>query len=445
MKKIKADLPKRVNAALNVQALAAEAWANQMRLLFAVICAGLAVWYWPFAYPAKFIYLGLAAAWIGVLIVAVARRRQDNAESLINSSAMIDVTVINLGLVAFGALNLFHYGGAGLYFFYFPVLVIAAARHRFLLPVKVGIYATVVYSMVALFSGSNPWLRMVVLLAVTLIAAAIAGRTKALLQNFTTEVAQEAYETGRRDREVEMAVLLHEAFMSPAICDLESLWLSAKHLAGTETSGDYYHVFDFSGEPLLVVGDLPGKGLEAAPEVAQLHRKLTQIVQRETALPVILKELNAYVLEEHRGRKQFRCFIGRWAGEQLSYINAGLPPTIQIGRQDQKLLPVNSVAVGAQSDAMFTENTVPFPARDLLLVYTDGLYQGLTEDEDKGVAEIEKLAEQFKTGEVNTLCHRVFDCAHPGLDAPGDDRTLVVVRRQASAVAASAEGRAPVA
>lgn len=444
MKKIKADLPRRVDAALSAQALAAESWANLMRLLFAVVCAGLAAWYWPFAYPAKFIYLGLAVAWVGVLIVARARRKQ-NQESLVGSSALIDVTVINLGLVAFAALNLFHNGGAGLYFFYFPVLAIAAARHRFLLPVKAGLYASVVYTVVALFSGSSPWLRLVVLLAVTVIAAAIAGRTRSLLQNFTTEIAQEAYETGRRDREVEMAVLLHEAFMSPAICDLETLWCSAKHLAGSETSGDYYHVFDFGPEPLLVVGDLPGPGLEASTDVSHLHRKLTQIVQRETELAAILNELNAYVRERFQGRKQFRCFIGRWIGNDLHYINAGLLPTIQIGKQDQQLLPVNGSPVGAQDDATFSESVVPFPARDLLLVYTDGLYQGLTDDENKGVAEIEKLAEQFRSGEVNTLCHRVFDCAHPGLEPPQDDRTLVVVRRQPSAVAAQAESKAPVA
>jgi len=33
-------------------------------------------------------------------------------------------------------------------------------------------------------------------------------------------------------------------------------------------------------------------------------------------------------------------------------------------------------------------------------------------------------------GEVNTICHRVFDCAQPGLEATKDDATIVVVRRQ---------------
>src|SRR5581483_6979525 len=137
------------------------------------------------------------------------------------------------------------------------------------------------------------------------------------------------------------------------------------------------------GEPLVVVGDLPGRGLEASTDVSHLHRRLPQTGRNETSLSAILRELISYVWEKHRGKKQFRCFIGRWEGNDLRYINAGLLPTIQIGRQDEHRLPVTSGAVGVQADANFTENTVPFPARDLLLVYTDGVYRTLTDDADK--------------------------------------------------------------
>jgi hypothetical protein len=43
---------------------------------------------------------------------------------------------------------------------------------------------------------------------------------------------------------------------------------------------------------------------------------------------------------------------------------------------------------------------------------------------------MEALAERFSGGEVTTLCHRVFDCAQPGLEPIKDDATVVVIRRQ---------------
>ena len=65
-----------------------------------------------------------------------------------------------------------------------------------------------------------------------------------------------------------------------------------------------------------------------------------------------------------------------------------------------------------------------------MIVYTDGLFSKLASDREKGIAEIEAMAGRFSGGEVNTLCHRIFDCAQPGYDRTADDATIVVVRRQ---------------
>jgi len=79
---------------------------------------------------------------------------------------------------------------------------------------------------------------------------------------------------------------------------------------------------------------------------------------------------------------------------------------------------------------------VPFPARDLALLYTDGLYAKVTNSRGEGSAEVERLAGQFSSAEVTTLCHRIFDCAQPGYDPLKDDATMVVIRRQPQAVSA---------
>ena len=46
---------------------------------------------------------------------------------------------------------------------------------------------------------------------------------------------------------------------------------------------------------------------------------------------------------------------------------------------------------------------------------------------------MESLTDTFSHGEVNTICHRIFDCAQPGLSEPDDDATVVVIRRQPKA------------
>jgi hypothetical protein len=98
--------------------------------------------------------------------------------------------------------------------------------------------------------------------------------------------------------------------------------------------------------------------------------------------------------------------------------------------------------VGKQAEADFTELVVPFPARDQLVIYTDGVFAKLTSDHAKGVAEVEALAEKFGGAEVTTLCHRIFDCAQPGMEPNKDDSTVVVIRRQPAAVPAATESKA---
>ncbi len=58
----------------------------------------------------------------------------------------------------------------------------------------------------------------------------------------------------------------------------------------------------------------------------------------------------------------------------MHYVNAGHLPTIRLSKQQRSQLPVTSGAVGASEQATFTEEMITFPARDLLLVYTDGVY-----------------------------------------------------------------------
>jgi serine phosphatase RsbU (regulator of sigma subunit) len=130
----------------------------------------------------------------------------------------------------------------------------------------------------------------------------------------------------------------------------------------------------------------------------------------------------------------------------MRYANAGHLPMIQMSKPQgaqiisHKQLPVTCGPVGALPRSTFAESAVPFPARDQLVIYTDGLFAKVTDSRDKGVSEIEALAEKFSGAEVTTLCHRIFDCAQPGYDPNKDDSTVVVIRRQPAA--ASAEGKA---
>lgn len=444
MKQLKDRLPKQVDAALDEHARAAEGWATKVRALFAISFAASAIWMWNHPSNAKYLYLLLTAAWMLAAAAGVALKK--SSETNVTAVTMIDLTIVHLGLAAFIWQGLFPKLGSGVYLCYFPILAIAANRYRMTLVIQAALYATVGYAAISLWGGSPPWFRAAMLLTTAFVFVMGSRKPKDLMANIASRAAEEAFEIGSKQKELELVPQAHQLFLPPPIVDLPQIWVSSKHGAGTETSGDYFHIFDTPRGPLVAVGDLGGQGFKAISEVAETHQHLSKIVNRETNLPKILEELNGYLWEKYQGRRPFTCVLVQWEGEQMRYVNAGHLPMVQISKPQgaqiagHKQLPVTCGPVGAQAEAVFTESVVAFPAREQLVIYTDGVFAKITGDRDKGVEEIEALAEKFSGAEVTTLCHRIFDCAQPGMDQNKDDSTVVVIRRQP--MAASAEGKA---
>ena len=430
LKILKGDLPKKVDAVLGEEAVLAERWASRVRLFFAIIFAVAAYRSWSDPSSRKYIFLGLSACWLIALVLVHLRMRREAPESLITLTTLADFTIVNFGLLVFVWQHPYASPAAGLYICYFPLLAVAALRYRASLVIIAGLYAGLFYALVGLIGIGNPWFRVAMLELTMLICALGSRRPKDLMVGVAGGAVQDAFNIGAKQRQVEMNNLFHEAIFPQAIIDLPQIWCSSKHEAGVQTGGDYYHVFETERGPLVVVGDLNGDGIEIVREVERLHQHLNGIVAVQSSLTRILDQLNAYLWLEGKGKCRFTCILSRWEGDTIEYVNAGHLPAIHLSKEQRSQLPVTCRSAGEVQDTTFVAQTVPFPARDLLLIYTDGLCSRLGDNRESCVAEIEALADRFSHGEVNTLCHRVFECAQPGLEEPKDDCTLVVVRRQ---------------
>ncbi len=441
IKQLKDHLTKQVDAEIDEYARSVDGWAGKVRLIFVLIFAAASVWAWNHGSNAKFIYLILAVVWLVVMIIVGRRMRNAASDSLVTTTTMLDLTIVHLSIVAFIQQGLFPDSGAGMYLCYFPLLAVAAHRYRRGLVIMAGLYALVVYAALSWYAGSVPWFGLSMLAATIYVFVMGSRKPKKLILDVAGNALESAFDLGAMRKEQDLTAEVHQLFLPRSLVDLPMIWCSSKHGAGAVTGGDYYQIFETERGPLVVIGDFPGRGFEAIGELAQLHQQLSKIINRESKLAKILEALNAYVWEKYQESKLFTCVIAQWEGEQMHYINAGHLPPIQMSKQEIKRLPVTCGPVGAHRQAIFEEEIVHFPARDLMVVYTDGINPQLTSDRDNGIAEIESLAEKFSGAEVNTLCHRIFDCSQIGGEPNKDDSTVVVIRRQPAAVSASAEGK----
>ncbi len=439
LKQLQDSLPNKVETALAQHVRVAESWATKVRLWLALTSFVAAYWMWDHHSNARNIYLAFAGLWLVTMVVVSALTKRDASFSLATKTTFFDLTVVHLGLAAFIQQGFFPKIGAGIFLCYFPILAVAATRYRTMLVVQASLYALIGYGALSYWGGSPPWFRLSLLAATAFIFAVGSHKPKDLMVGVAKNALQEAFDLGVKQRESEMTEHVHQLFMPPPLLDLHAIWSSSKHGAGTETGGDYFQIFDTAKGPLVVLGDLSiasGKKFESLDATNDLHKTLTKIVNRNSAesnLTAILDELNVELCNK---RLPFTCILAQWQGEQLHYVNAGHLPMVHLNKPQGattagcKQLPVTCAAVGETPNAKFVESVVPFPARDLLLLYTDGAFAKLASDRDKGITEIEAMAERFSGGEVTTLCHRVFDCGQPGFEPIKDDATVVVIRRQ---------------
>src|SRR2546428_1443494 len=161
MKQLKDRLPKQVDEALNEQARAAEGWATKARSLFAVVFAASAIWTWNNPSSAKYVYLQLTAAWMVMAAVGAVLKKSPAAN--LTTMTMIDLTIAHLGLAAFVWQGLFPGSGSDIFLCYFPILAIAANRHRISPALKAAAYAGAGYAVISLWGGSSPWFRVALL------------------------------------------------------------------------------------------------------------------------------------------------------------------------------------------------------------------------------------------------------------------------------------------
>ena len=208
-------------------------------------------------------------------------------------------------------------------------------------------------------------------------------------------------------------------------------WELAAHYSPadrTEVGGDFYDVLPLAdGRLALVVGDVMGRGVQAASQMAAIRSALRAFISLDPSPEVVVANLD----------RMFATFdISQFVtlaylvvdGDEISVVNAGhLPPLIVSATgQVTEAAVVTSLPLGVEPDRRAAD-VVPLPPGAAVAVYTDGLVERRREDIDQGVARlVEHLATTYGTPlepAVATLVALMHD------DERQDDVTLLVARR----------------
>ncbi|WP_406335589.1 SpoIIE family protein phosphatase [Streptomyces sp. NBC_00203] len=228
-------------------------------------------------------------------------------------------------------------------------------------------------------------------------------------------------------RERSAALTLQRSLLPPAPVDHEGLDIAARYLpALSEVGGDWYDVLPLSrGRTGLIVGDVMGKGVQAAAIMGQLSTATRALARLDPPPAELLGHLDdiAGSLGDTIATCVYAVCDPRRGTCELS--SAGHLPPVMIrpdGRADLLDIP-GGVPLGV-GGVDFGTMEQELPAGSLLALYTDGLVESRTEPIDTGLETMMRLLQS-----THYSLERTSDMLLSALrPEPDDDVALLLVR-----------------
>ncbi|HEY3203778.1 MAG TPA: PP2C family protein-serine/threonine phosphatase [Thermoanaerobaculia bacterium] len=202
--------------------------------------------------------------------------------------------------------------------------------------------------------------------------------------------------------------------------------------------GDYFDFIPVSDRILgIAIADASGHGLPAALQVRDVYTGLRMAVERDFKIVRTVERLNRIIHESRLTTRFVSLFYGEIEDNgSLMYVNAGHPHPLHFHDGSVTPLIQTGVVIGPTPNATYTRGYRRLEPGDALLLYTDGMVEAHGGEGEFGVGRLTGAFLDLRPlpcDEIaRALIKRVNEYAGGG--APEDDRTVVVLKRDAPSV-----------
>jgi PAS domain S-box-containing protein len=179
-----------------------------------------------------------------------------------------------------------------------------------------------------------------------------------------------------------IARTLQESLLPPELPDVAGAEVAARfHPAGeaTEVGGDFYDIFDTSHGWSVVMGDVCGKGADAAAVTALARYTLRTLGVQETSPAEVLRKLNDALLRQRADRRfctvAYASLHVNGRGSADVCLSSGGHPLPYVLRADGTVEAVGEpgTLLGVLPDVRLSDTAVQLERGDLIVLYTDGV------------------------------------------------------------------------
>jgi PAS domain S-box-containing protein len=233
-------------------------------------------------------------------------------------------------------------------------------------------------------------------------------------------VASLAIENARlEERERHIARTLQDSLLPRALPEIEGLEVGARYLAGgegTAVGGDLYDLFPVDDEWALVVGDVCGKGAEAAALTSMVRYTVRAESVHHSSPCEVLRLLNDAIMRQLGDGRFCTVLHGRAtvdAGStRLVLAAAGHPPPLVLRADGHvETVPAEGPLLGVMPAVMHPDVIVALGPGDALICFTDGVTEGRGSDGMYGDERLAALLRSSAGLDAGALVDRIVDAA----------------------------------
>jgi sigma-B regulation protein RsbU (phosphoserine phosphatase) len=238
---------------------------------------------------------------------------------------------------------------------------------------------------------------------------------------------------GRMEQDLRAAYKLQSVLAPRTISDVVGLKVAIKSRPAREISGDLYDFFEHADEyTLIAFGDVSGKGAAAALYGALISGLLRTLAPRREPPSQLMKHLNEALLERRVDAQYATLSLISWDSRTLKFTvtSAGtLPPLIcRAGTISE--VRSEGVPIGLLDDQEYDEVRFDAEHGDLVLFYSDGVEDQLSDTDEYGRARVEKLLGEYQDKTPQYIVNAIFEDIDRfrGATSLTDDQTVIALR-----------------
>jgi sigma-B regulation protein RsbU (phosphoserine phosphatase) len=190
-------------------------------------------------------------------------------------------------------------------------------------------------------------------------------------------------------REIQLTMLPQQypAFPSSAPLSESAFQFTHRYLPAGSVGGDFFTVSALSeNEAGVFICDVAGHGVRSALVTAMIRALAEELKPIATNPGQFLSKLNSdlHAILKHTGTPMLTTafyLVADWRTGTMRYANAGHPKPLLIRRNAQQVEPLANAAgksepvLGLFEDAAYQTSEVKLSPKDLVMLFTDGLYE----------------------------------------------------------------------